>query len=324
MHAPHALEEPIKVAGRDTVDQSSIAECLHRIGGIEYEESAAWPLRATRSTFRRGEVRGHRHQHGAARRQQVHDAVDVATYPLPLVHSSPDSPSRPAIAAAGLAATGGDRRGDDSLPRPQARRPLLRSSPRFRTETLGQPVPKIHASAIVETGATVGHGSQIWHHAHVREGASVGEGCTLGKNVFVDAGVEIGNRVKIQNNVSIYAGVTVEDDVFVGPSAVFTNDRVPRAHAGVDWEIVPTRVRSGASIGANATIVAGVEIGSHSLVGAGAVVTRPVPSHGLVFGNPARLQGWVCRCGRTRVAVTASGSCENCRTQLPPSLSVPQ
>jgi len=154
-----------------------------------------------------------------------------------------------------------------------------------------------HDTAIVEAGATIGEGTRIWHHSHVRAGATIGAGSSLGKNVYVDSDVSIGSRVKIQNNVSVYHGVTVGDDVFLGPSCVFTNDLYPRA-AGADWRVVPTQVAQGASVGANATIVCGVTLGEWCVVGAGAVVTRDVLSHQLVLGNPARPAGWVCRCGR--------------------------
>jgi UDP-2-acetamido-3-amino-2,3-dideoxy-glucuronate N-acetyltransferase len=178
----------------------------------------------------------------------------------------------------------------------------------------------IHESAIVEQGASVGSGTDVWHHAHLREGCRIGEGCTLGKNVFVDAGVEIGNRVKIQNNVSVYRGVTLEDEVFVGPSAVFTNDRLPRA-TNVDWEVVHTNVRRGASIGANATILPGLEIGPWAMVGAGAVVTRSIAAHELVLGNPARRAGWVCRCGHVAAKTTdeleGSITCTKCGETIP-------
>ena len=156
--------------------------------------------------------------------------------------------------------------------------------------------PFVHETAVVEPGATIGDGTAIWHHAHVRAGAQVGRGCTIGKNVFVDQGVVIGDRVKIQNNVSVYRGVHLDDEVFVGPGAVFTNDRYPRATG--DWELVATEIRRGASIGANATVVCGVELGRWSMVAAGAVVTHDVPAHGLVVGVPARLRGWACTCGR--------------------------
>jgi acetyltransferase-like isoleucine patch superfamily enzyme len=138
--------------------------------------------------------------------------------------------------------------------------------------------------------------ARVWHHCHVRQGADVGAECTLGKNVFVDEGVVIGARSKVQNNVSLYRGVTLESEVFVGPSAVFTNDLRPRA-VSASWEVVPTTVRQGASIGANATVVCGVELGEWCMVAAGSVVTRTVLPHQLVVGNPARPAGWVCRCG---------------------------
>ncbi len=153
-----------------------------------------------------------------------------------------------------------------------------------------------HASADIEPGAVIGAGTRVWHVAHIRAGAVIGAGCNLGRNVYVDAGVHIGDHVKVQNNVSVYAGVTLEDGVFVGPSAVFTNDFRPRAQ-NADWMITPTLVRRGASIGANATIVAGNEIGEGAMVGAGSVVTHPVGDHELVVGNPARRVGWVCDCG---------------------------
>jgi len=157
--------------------------------------------------------------------------------------------------------------------------------------------PIVHPTAIVDDGAVVGAGTRIWHHAHVRGGARVGRDCTIGKNAYVDTGVVIGHRCKIENNVSVYAGVTLHDEVLVGPSAVFTNDRYPRA-VNDAWEIAPTLVHRGASIGANATVVCGHEIGGFATVAAGAVVTHDVEDHELVGGNPARRLGWVCECGR--------------------------
>lgn len=154
-----------------------------------------------------------------------------------------------------------------------------------------------HETALIEAGATIGRATHVWHYAHIRAGAVIGDECTIGKNVFVDAESRIGSRVKVQNNVSIYRGVTIEDEVLVGPSAVFTNDRYPRA-VGAEWEIVPTVVHGGATIGANATIVCGNEIGRWAMVGAGAVVVKPVEDHALVVGNPAHRVGWVCTCGR--------------------------
>jgi acetyltransferase-like isoleucine patch superfamily enzyme len=159
------------------------------------------------------------------------------------------------------------------------------------------PEPFLHETAIVEDGAEIGADTRVWHHCHVRTGARIGSGCTLGKNVFVDSGAVVGDRVKIQNNVSVYSGVTIEDEVFVGPSAVFTNDLHPRA-VNPSWSIVPTLVRRGASIGANATIICGNEIGEYATVGSGSVVVTPVDDHALVVGNPARVIGWVCDCGR--------------------------
>jgi acetyltransferase-like isoleucine patch superfamily enzyme len=136
----------------------------------------------------------------------------------------------------------------------------------------------------------------VWRNAHIRSGAIIGSDCNIGANVFVDVGVQIGDRVKIQNNVSVYEGVVLSDDCFVGPAAVFTNDLNPRASG--DWQITPTLVGVGASIGANATIVCGNDLGDYCLVGAGSVVTRRVADHQLVMGNPARPAGWVDRSGQ--------------------------
>ncbi|HHS98094.1 MAG TPA: N-acetyltransferase [Chloroflexi bacterium] len=163
---------------------------------------------------------------------------------------------------------------------------------------------RIHPTAEVSPQAQIGEGTSIWHQAQVREGARIGRNCILGKGVYVDAGVVIGDNVKVQNYVSIYHGVTIEDGVFCGPHCVFTNDKRPRAinpdgslKAADDWEVVETRVGRGASIGANAVIVCGVTIGEWAMVGAGSVVSRDVPDYGLVWGNPARLRGFVCPCG---------------------------
>jgi acetyltransferase-like isoleucine patch superfamily enzyme len=157
------------------------------------------------------------------------------------------------------------------------------------------PDAAVHPSTEIEDGASVGARTRVWRGSHVRSGASIGEDCNIGANVFVDVDVRIGDRVKIQNNVSVYAGVTLEDESFVGPAAVFTNDRNPRATGA--WQLEATPVRRGASVGANSTIVCGNELGEHSLVAAGAVVVRSVLAHQLVVGNPARHAGWVCRCG---------------------------
>jgi len=154
----------------------------------------------------------------------------------------------------------------------------------------------VHESAYIEQGAEIGFESMIWHHCHVRSGASIGTNCTLGKNVFIDTSVRLGHRCKIQNNVSIYVGVSIADEVFVGPSATFTNDLVPRAF-NTEWKVTETQVAHGASIGANSTIVCGVSLGEYCMVAAGATVTRDVEAHQLVAGTPARHLGWVCRCG---------------------------
>ncbi len=156
----------------------------------------------------------------------------------------------------------------------------------------------VHPTAIVEEGAVIGEGTRIWHHVHVRKGARIGKNCTLGKDVYVDVDVKIGNNVKLENRVSVFKGVIIEDDVFVGPHATFTNDLYPRAFSK-DWEVVETRVKRGASIGAGAVIVCGVTIGEYAMIGAGAVVTKDVPPFGLVLGVPAKLKGFVCYCGRT-------------------------
>lgn len=155
----------------------------------------------------------------------------------------------------------------------------------------------IHPSAIVDGGAKIGDGSRVWHWVHVCGGASIGEGCSLGQNVFVGNDVIIGNNVKIQNNVSVYDAVRLEDDVFCGPSMVFTNVYNPRSAIARKDEYRQTVVRRGATLGANCTIVCGVIIGEFAFVGAGAVVNRDVPSYALMLGVPAKRHGWMCRCG---------------------------
>ncbi len=170
----------------------------------------------------------------------------------------------------------------------------------------------IHPTAIVEDGAELGEGTRVWHHAHIRAGAQIGAGVTIGKNVFVDAGVRIGDRSKVQNNVSVYAGVTVEEDVFLGPACVLTNDRIPRANTS-SWEIVPTLIRKGASVGANATIVCGVELGEGCMVAAGALVNSDVPPFGLVVGVPSRVISWVCACGAQRFPLEPKPALETLR-----------
>lgn len=160
----------------------------------------------------------------------------------------------------------------------------------------------IHSSAIVDEGVRIGRGTKIWHFCHVSSGAVLGEGVVLGQNVFVGPGVRIGNGVRIQNNVSLYEGVELEDDVFCGPSCVFTNVPNPRAAISRKGSFVGTRVRRGATLGANATVVCGATVGRHAFIGAGAVVARiVVPDYALMLGVPARRAGWMSRHGRRMV-----------------------
>ena len=154
----------------------------------------------------------------------------------------------------------------------------------------------VHESSFVDEGAQIGAGTRIWHFCHVMPQARIGERCNLGQNVFVSTDVTIGNNVKIQNNVSLYTGVVLEDDVFLGPSMVFTNVINPRSQVNRKDEYQKTVVHKGASIGANATIVCGTTLGKYCFVGAGAVVTRDIPDYALAYGSPARVRGWMCRC----------------------------
>jgi len=170
------------------------------------------------------------------------------------------------------------------------------------------PGARIHPTADLEADVSVGPGTSVWHRAQVRRGASIGAECVIGRDTFIDERVSIGDRVKIQNAALIYHGVTVEDGVFIGPNAILTNDRYPRAITidgdlarADDWEVSPIILRTGASIGAGAVVVAGCDVGRFATVGAGAVVTRDVPDHALVAGNPARRIGWACACGRRLV-----------------------
>jgi UDP-2-acetamido-3-amino-2,3-dideoxy-glucuronate N-acetyltransferase len=157
--------------------------------------------------------------------------------------------------------------------------------------------PFVHPSAVIDAGAALAEDVKVWHFSHISEGASLGAGTSVGQNVFVARGVRVGAGVKIQNNVSLYEGVEVDDDVFLGPSCVFTNVINPRSFVTRKHEYRRTRVGRGASIGANATIVCGHDIGEYAFVGAGAVVTKDVKSFALVTGVPARQVGWMCRCG---------------------------
>jgi acetyltransferase-like isoleucine patch superfamily enzyme len=163
---------------------------------------------------------------------------------------------------------------------------------------------RIHPTAELSPQATVGDGTQLWHHVHVREGAHIGRNCILGKGVYVDFGVHIGDNCKLQNGACIYHGATLEDGVFVGPGVLLTNDRLPRAinpdgslKSADDWEVGEVLVRRGASLGAGCIVLPGVVIGDFAMIAAGAVVTRSVPSQALVVGAPGRLAGFVCLCG---------------------------
>jgi len=155
----------------------------------------------------------------------------------------------------------------------------------------------VHPSAHVDPASKIGKGTKIWHFCHIRENAKIGKNCIIGKDVYIDFGVEIGNNVKIQNGVSVYHGVTVGDDVFLGPHMTFTNDLIPRSFNS-DWEVFPTLVKKGASIGAHATIICGITLGKCCMIGAGSIVTKDIPAYGLAYGNPAKLKGFVCKCGR--------------------------
>jgi UDP-2-acetamido-3-amino-2,3-dideoxy-glucuronate N-acetyltransferase len=178
----------------------------------------------------------------------------------------------------------------------------------------------VHESSYVDEGAVVGRGTRIWHFCHVNRGAVIGERCSIGQNVVVMPGTRLGNNVKVQNNVSIYEGVECEDDVFLGPSAVFTNVINPRSHVSRKHEYQRTPVGRGASVGANATIVCGNSLGTFCFVAAGAVVTHDVPAYALVAGVPARVIGWMCQCGERltlppRPNAGAQVMCTSCGTE---------
>ncbi|MBN1666148.1 MAG: N-acetyltransferase [Anaerolineales bacterium] len=174
----------------------------------------------------------------------------------------------------------------------------------------------VHESSWVDDGAEVGSGTRIWHFCHVMPRARIGRGCNIGQNTFIASDTVLGNNVKIQNNVSIYTGVIIEDDVFLGPSMVFTNVVNPRSHVLRRDQYQTTLVKRGASIGANATVVCGITLGRYCFIGAGSVVTRDVPDYALVYGNPGRIQGWMCQCGiRLNFKTTddfESATCEAC------------
>ena len=174
---------------------------------------------------------------------------------------------------------------------------------------------QVHESSYVDEGCQIGDGTRIWHFCHIMAGAVIGERCNIGQNVVVSPNVRLGNNVKVQNNVSIYTGVILEDDVFCGPSMVFTNVVNPRSQVVRRHEYQRTLVGRGASLGANCTVVCGHEIGKYAFVGAGAVVTKNVPPYALVVGNPARIIGWMCECGvklAPGMAPPERAQCESC------------
>ena len=173
----------------------------------------------------------------------------------------------------------------------------------------------VHESSYVDDGCEIGEGSKIWHFSHVMSGSRIGRRCNIGQNVVISPQVVIGDNVKIQNNVSIYTGVILEDDVFCGPSMVFTNVVNPRSHVSRKDEYQPTLVKQGASLGANSTIVCGHTVGRFAFVGAGAVVTKDIPDYALVVGNPSRITGWMCSCGVKLAAGAApppQATCQSC------------
>lgn len=187
---------------------------------------------------------------------------------------------------------------------------------------------RIHSTAEVADSAKIGDGTSVWHQCQIRPGASIGNNCNLGKGVYIDSDVKIGNNVKIQNYVSVFHGVMIEDGVFIGPHVCFTNDMRPRAinadgslKGNDDWVVSQTIIKRGASLGANSTIRCGISIGEWAMVGAGSVVTKDVPSHGLVYGNPAKLKGFVCSCGGALAFTSRNDEnailiCESCDREV--------
>ena len=172
-----------------------------------------------------------------------------------------------------------------------------------------------HSSSYVDEGCTIGAGTKIWHFSHIMSGCTIGEHCNIGQNVVISPGVKLGDGCKIQNNVSVYTGVECEDGVFLGPSCVFTNVINPRAFIERKSEYRRTVVKKGASIGANATIVCGHDIGRYAFVGAGAVVTKDVPDYAMVYGSPATVRGHVCQCGEKLHFVDGKACCVACGKQ---------
>ncbi len=171
----------------------------------------------------------------------------------------------------------------------------------------------LHESSYVDKGCDIGAGTQIWHFSHILKGSKIGKNCKIGQNVVIGPNVTIGNGCKIQNNISIYEGVTLEDEVFCGPSMVFTNVFNPRSAIPRKSELRPILVKKGATIGANATIICGNTIGKYAFIGAGAVITKDVPDYALIIGNPGRIEGWMCKCGvKLDFDEQGASSCKTC------------
>ena len=171
----------------------------------------------------------------------------------------------------------------------------------------------VHPTAVIDNNVTIGKKTKIWHFSHILSGSSVGDGCNIGQNVVIGPDVNVGKGCKIQNNVSVYKGVTLEDEVFCGPSIVFTNIYNPRAAISKMDQVRPTRVKKGATIGANATVVCGITLGCYCFIGAGSLVNKNVPDHALVVGNPAKQIGWTCLCGER---MTKNLICPNCGSRF--------
>lgn len=170
----------------------------------------------------------------------------------------------------------------------------------------------IHESSYIDEPCSIGNGTKIWHFCHIMQDSIIGQNCNIGQNVVISPDVILGNNVKVQNNVSVYTGVICEDDVFLGPSCVFTNVLNPRSHINRRGEYKHTLLKKGSSVGANATIICGIEIGKYAFIGAGAVVTKDVPDYALVAGNPARIRGWMCSCGNKIDFSEGKATCTAC------------
>ena len=170
----------------------------------------------------------------------------------------------------------------------------------------------IHPTAVVDDLAEIGEGTKVWHFSHIMPNVKIGENCTIGQNVFIASGAVLGNNIKVQNNVSIYDGVVLEDEVFCGPSVVFTNVFNPRSFISRRKEFRKTLVKRGATLGANVTIVCGNTIGAYAFIGAGSVVTKDVPDYALVYGNPGKVKGWVCQCAEEVAFRSGKASCKAC------------